>query len=79
MIWMARLVGYGKGSAHKRYYTVYLRSTDEIVCTGDALECANAMHRSLTGFYTMVSRTKSGKNKRYEVYSEPYYEMEDGT
>lgn len=76
---MSRFSGYGKGSAQKKYYTVYLRDTDDIICTGDALECADAMRRSLTAFYSMVSRTNAGKNGKYEVYSEPYYGMEETT
>ena len=28
------------------YYTVYLKETDEIVCHGNAIECAKAMNKT---------------------------------
>lgn len=54
----------------KKYYAVYRRKTDELICCGSAAECAAAMGRSTDSFYCMVSRVGKGKNRRYEIYKE---------
>ena len=54
----------------QKYYAVYRRKTDELICCGSAAECAAAMGRSTDSFYCMVSRVGKGKNRRYEIYKE---------
>ncbi len=52
------------------YYTVYLRKTDEIVVSGTAVECAEKMKKSLNCFYSLVSKNRKGKHKKYVVVVE---------
>ena len=56
--------------SNKRYYTVYLNATDEIVASGTAIECAEQMKKSLNCFYSLVSKNTLGVQKRYTVYYE---------
>ena len=55
---------------NKNYYAVYLKKTDELICSGTSEECAAAMGRSVASFYSMVSRVRNGKNQKYEVYQQ---------
>lgn len=57
------------------YYAVYLRKTDELVCSGTVEECAAQMGRSIGSFKTLLVRVRSGKNRKYELYQEPYEEQ----
>lgn len=50
-----------------KYYTVYLRKTDELVAAGTARDCAKALNKSLNGFHSMVSKNLTGKHKKYEI------------
>ena len=50
-----------------KYYTVYNAKTDEIIASGTSGKCAEMMGTSLKGFYSIVSRTKDGKIKKYEI------------
>ena len=52
----------------RRYYALYRRGTDELVCSGTAKECAEALGILRTSFDSLVSKVKSGKNKKWEVY-----------
>lgn len=52
------------------YYTVYLKKSDELLASGYANECAEQMNISVHSFYSMVSRVKSGKNNKYEVFTQ---------
>ena len=54
----------------KLYYTVYLRSSDEVVCSGTARECAKVMGKSVNGFHSMVSKNILRKQNKYEIYKE---------
>ena len=49
------------------YYTVYLSETDEVVASGYAEECAEQLKMTPHSFYSMISRVKSGANRKYEV------------
>ena len=51
-------------------YTVYLNATDEVVAVGTAYDCAKKLNMSPHGFYSMVSKCRKGKNKKYTVYTE---------
>lgn len=51
----------------KKYYTVYLKKTDEIVAAGNAIACAVAMNKNIQAFYSMVSRVRNGQNHKYEI------------
>lgn len=65
--------GYGQGKrgpAPKKYYTVYLNMDDSIVTSGTARECAKQMGKSENSFRSMISFTRSGKNKKYTVVVE---------
>ena len=64
--------------SNRLYYTVYLNDTDEVVVCGLADECAKAMNKSLNCFYSMVSKNRFGKSKKYTVYSEKIESFEVG-
>ena len=60
------------------WYSVYLKATDELICSGTSLECAKALGmKSRTDFCILVHKVKKGIIKKYEIYSEPYYENEE--
>lgn len=62
-----------KGTPHY-YYAIYLRKTDELICTGSAKECAEQMGISINAFRTLVCRSRNGEIKKWDVYAEPYKE-----
>lgn len=67
----SKLCDFGEPSHKKRgrkIYTVYLTKNDEIVASGTAEECAKQMGMSKSVFRTTVSRAKTAKRKKYEVY-----------
>ena len=55
-----------------RYYALYLRKTDELVCSGSSRECAEALGISVKSFYVMVHKSLHGKVKKWDVYIEEY-------
>lgn len=55
------------------YYTVYLSKTDEIVATGIACDCAKQLGKTLSGFYSMVSKNELGKHKKYSFVKETVF------
>ena len=55
-----------------KYYALYLRKTDELVCCGSAKECANELGIAIHSFYGMVHKILSGKIKKWDVYVESY-------
>ena len=59
------------------YYTVYLKKTDEIVVCGTAKECARAMKKSDNSFYSLVSKTNTGKRNKYIVCIEKLDDEEE--
>ena len=61
----------------RKYYTVYLRETDEVIAYGTGRECAAMMRKSLNCFHSMVSKTKKGKQNKYDVLVEEYKTLED--
>lgn len=56
------------------YYAVYDKN-DEIIASGSSVMCAKNLGIKLKSFYCMVSRVKSGKNKKYMVVKEAQYEQ----
>ena len=57
------------------WHSVYLRKTDELICSGTATECAKTLGmKGVTDFNILVHKVRKGTNKKYEIYSEPYYE-----
>lgn len=60
------------------WYSVYLRETDEMVCSGTSDECAKALGlKSVGSFRTLVYRSRNGLSSKYEIYSEPYCDDEE--
>jgi len=55
----------------RKYYTIYLNSTDEIIASGTAIECAGKLNKSLNCFYSLVSKNQLKHINKYTVYSEP--------
>ena len=53
------------GNAVLKQFAVYLDKTDELLAVGTAAECAHAIGWSVRDFFTIKSRVKSGKNKKY--------------
>ena len=49
-------------------YSVWNNFTDEVVIIdGNYIECANAMGISVNSFYSLVSRAKHGKSKKWTI------------
>ena len=60
------------------YYAVYLRKTDELVACGTSAECVKQMGlKSLDSFYCLISHVLTGYNRKYEVYKEPFNQLEE--
>lgn len=62
-----------------KYYTVYLRKTDEIIAFGTADECAAQLGLSgKNSFHCTASKSRNGKANKYEIIVEdsPYDDME---
>ena len=61
----------------KNYYAVYLRKTDELVACGTSAECVKQMGlKSVDSFYCLISHVLAGYNLKYEVYKEPFNQLE---
>ena len=59
----------------QRMYTVWSAENEELLCYGDAYECAKMLGlASADIFYQAVSKTKAGKMKKYIFLVEPYEE-----
>lgn len=57
------------------WFSVYLKKTDTLICSGTAAECAKALGmKNLDDFHVLAHKVRKGTNKKYEIYSEPYYE-----
>ena len=54
------------------YYALYLRETDELVCSGSSRECASVLGIDHQSFYKMICRIRNGKTKKWDLYIEPY-------
>lgn len=64
--WRKRLKANGQGgNAVLKQFAVYLDKTDELLAVGTAAECAKAIGWSVRDFFTVKSRVKYGKNKKY--------------
>jgi hypothetical protein len=64
-----------RGTPHN-YYAIYLRKTDELVCSGTAKECMAQLGITASAFRTLVCRSRSGEIKKWDVYIEPYEEVD---
>lgn len=58
----------------QKYYALYLKKTDELVCSGTAEECAEALGIGVRAFYVRVCKALTGRTNKWEVYVEPYRE-----
>ena len=55
-----------------KYYALYLRKTDELVCSGSAKECAIELRITIPAFYNRVYNAVHRRNDKWDVYIEPY-------
>lgn len=72
-----RKMGLSRNGRNKKQhiYTVWSAETDHLLAYGTVTECTRVLgFASENGFYSMVSRTKSGKLKKYTVLVESYEE-----
>lgn len=60
-----------------KYYTVYLRKTDEVIASGTSKECARILKKSVNGFHSMVSKNLKGKQNKYDVIVEEDNDLEE--
>lgn len=67
------VVPYHFAGSRENYYAMYRASTDEIVCSGTARECADFLGIAVNSFYSMVSHWRAGTRTKWEFYIEPYY------
>ena len=78
--WKKRLglpIDRNAGHRSDKYYTVYLRHDDTILCHGTARECAAVMGMKLTTFYPTVYHTLKGSNRKYEILVETLVDGEN--
>ncbi len=62
-----------------KYYTVYLRATDEIVAFGTSKECTEKLGlKDVEQFYALCSKNKSGLHKRYVIVIDDEDEAQKG-
>lgn len=61
----------------RKYYALYLRKTDELVCCGTAQECADALGIQKHSFYVLAHKALHGKVKKWDVYIEDIDVEED--
>lgn len=53
------------------YYTIYREKDDTILASGTSKECRQQLNlASVSSFYCLVCRSRSGKNKKYTVVTE---------
>lgn len=57
-------------------YFIYLRKNDSLVAAGTSKQCAEVLGVPPHRIHEMASRVKSGKLKKWEIYSEPYAELD---
>lgn len=76
---VSRREGAGKTGKRKRvrgkrsWYTIWKADTDELVCCGDAKECAAFLGISKGSFYGMLAEQRKRKRKgrqKYEILQE---------
>lgn len=60
----------GPWGSEMRWYTVYDRKTEEIITCGPAQKVAQALGMTMDSFYCSVSRSATGKQRKYEYYVE---------
>ena len=60
-----------------KYYALYLRKTDELVCSGTAKECAIELKISIPAFYSRVYNSLHQRSDKWDVYIEPYESIEE--
>ena len=53
-----------------KFYALYLRKTDELVCSGTARECAEVLGIKPKSFYVMVHKVLHGKTNKWDIYVE---------
>ncbi len=56
------------GGAGRAMYTFYLRTTGEYLCEGTVEECAAALGLQRCSMHNIISRTRKGALKKYEIY-----------
>ena len=61
----------------QKYYALYLRKTDELVCSGTAKECAASLGINTRSFYKMAHTAKHNQCKKWDVLIEPYEEIDE--
>lgn len=59
-----------------RWYTAYDRKSDKIVACGPAQQVADALGMNLNSFYCAVSRSSTGKQRKYTFVVEQIDEDE---
>ena len=57
---------------YRKFYAVYLRETDELLCAGSSAECMSTMGMTYPVFKQTVSKVKAGVNRKYEIYVEDW-------
>ena len=54
----------------EKHYTIYLKSTGELIAKGNLEEVASQLRIKLTSFKTIVSNAKAGKGNKYRIIAE---------
>lgn len=58
------------------WYTIYDADTDDLIACGSARDCANIMGTSVSNIHSLISRVKSGYNRKYTIVRE---DLAEGT
>lgn len=55
------------------WYSIYLKKTGELLCSGTSAECAKALGiTNIQNFYVLTCNVRKGTNKKYEIHTKPY-------
>lgn len=57
-------------------YTIFHAGTDDVVVTGTAKQCADALGINLMSFRSMITRISAGKYYKYDYQREGYIHVE---
>lgn len=56
------------GKRNERIYAFYDRASTQFLCEGTLRECAKALGISYKSIHPIISRTRSGELKKYDIY-----------
>lgn len=59
-----------------RVYSIFRAGTNDVIVTGTAQQCADALGMNLMSFRSMITRISAGTYYKYDYQREEYYDVE---